>query len=217
MGTSATDELELHIKDLITALEKFKLTKFDIVKTVADQIREKHFNLTKPPYQADRILNKLGIETIQFEPHNLNMLASKYNIDFEELDGIYFGNGKKVVCTNKNKSEFTKAHEIFEHLFYGFRGYKEKHFNCGAAEFLMPEEEFKDEALGYGYDLYELREIYSNCSPFSISVRLCSLGLVDNVAIKYKEDFKKLRNDVKCNLKQEYNIGKDYTIWLEWR
>ncbi len=163
MGASTFEEIEPHISDLITALEGFTFTRKDVVEIVAGEIKKVLFS-TKPPYRAGDILEKLGIETVEFKPHNLNIIASKYDIDIEELDGIYFGNGKKVVCTNKNKSEFTKAHEIFEYLFYGFRGYKEKHFNCGAAEFLMPEEEFKDEALGYGYNLHELREIYSKMS-----------------------------------------------------
>ena len=215
MGASASRAIESQVRDLIRFLEYTNSTKYYTVAVVAEYIR-KEFCYSKPPYMASGILKNLGVETLQFKPHDLHMIASKYDIDIGEIGGIYFGNGKRVLCTSKSKSEFTKAHEIFEHLFYGFKGYKEKHFNHGAAEFLMPEEEFTEEALSLGCNLHYLREIYYNCSPLAIATRLLALKLVDNFTVIYKKEIKKARENTRCNKSCQYDIGKDYSILLHW-
>lgn len=212
LSLTQTDQ---QVRNLIKSLNCAYSQKYAIIDTVANFIREK-FCEPYPPYNASYILKKLGIETKQLQPHNLDTIASKYNIELDEIDGIYFANEKKIFYTKKSKSEFTKAHEIFEHFFFGFRGYEEKHFNYGAAEFLMPEKEFTGEALSVKCDLYYLKDIYPNCSPVAIATRLLALRLIDNFTVTYKNNTQKARQNIRCNKACQYNLGKDYRIVLHW-
>jgi len=85
---------------------------------------------------------------------------------------------KWYITVNPNDTEerknFTIAHELAETILYGNNELtideKHKMANHMAAEFLMPECDFK-EAL-FSNDLYALKKLYSNCSYEAIARRI---------------------------------------------
>jgi len=103
-------------------------------------------------------------------------------------------NGKWYITVNPNDTEerknFTIAHELAEIILYDNDELtideKHKMANNMAAEFLMPEIDFKK--VLFHNDLYELKKLYSNCSHEAIARRMLDfipqvLTIFDNRAI----------------------------------
>ena len=102
--------------------------------------------------------------------------------------------GKWYITINPNDTEerknFTIAHELAEIILYDNNELtideKHKMANNMAAEFLMPEMDFKK--VLFHSDLYELKKLYSNCSYEAIARRMLNyipqvLTIFDNRAI----------------------------------
>ncbi|KAA0257505.1 ImmA/IrrE family metallo-endopeptidase [Deferribacter autotrophicus] len=173
-----------------------------IISNIVERFREIS-NIPFPPYDPYSLAECLGYKITFNKKH-----------DIPEFDGCTLPFSKVIYLhdTNYYRKTFTLAHEIFEDtLNRRYIGFVEKDFNWAAAEFLMPSDEFTDQAKAYGFNLYHLYDIYNNCSPLAISMRLLNLGLIDTVVVQYNGNEQLYGCECYSPI-QEFEIGKNYKI-----
>ena len=98
----------------------------------------------------------------------------------------------------EERKNFTIAHELAEIMLYDVEDLtideKHKKANFIAAEFLMPEEEFKKDV--YNYDLYELKKIYNGCSYEVIARRMLKFKPIVLTIYDNKRKYLRISSDL---------------------
>jgi len=173
----------------------------------------KFFGLDTPPYDTYVIFDYLKNDLISLPlNHDIHMIAQKYHINLDDIDGLSFTRKNKTVYIDKGlKNNFTKAHEIFEILLHPYGIFTESDCNQGAAEFLMPKNEFLGEANATLINIFYLSEIF-NCSLLSISIRALDLEMVEKVTADFNgktRQYGKLNQTVDL---MTYEIAMNYYI-----